>query len=103
MNQLLLSYNKSIENIISKLARFHLGFESIHPFIDGNGRVGRLLVNLELIKMGYLPIDIKFIDRTAYYSAFDNFHIKKEIKAMEKLFAKYMLERLSLHLQILKN
>ncbi len=101
MNELLLSYNKSTKNIISKLARFHLEFESIHPFIDGNGRVGRLLVNLELMKAGYPPIDIKYADRTAYYSAFDSFHIKKEIKAMEKLFSKYMLERLSLHLQIL--
>lgn len=53
--------------VLSRLARFYTEFEGIHPFIDGNGRTGRLLVNLELMKAGYPPIDIKFADRGAYH------------------------------------
>lgn len=73
MVQLLQEYSKSNENLITRLAGFHIEFEGIHPFIDSNGRTGRLLVNLELMKAGYPPIDIKFTDRVAYYNAFDEF------------------------------
>ena len=71
MEQLLYDFAASAEHIVTKLARFHIEFEDIHPFIDGNGRTGRLLVNLELMKAGFPPIDIKFTDRIAYYNAFD--------------------------------
>ena len=66
MEELLRNYLASEEHIVTKLARFHIEFEGIHPFIDGNGRTGRLLVNLELMKAGYPPIDIKFTDRISY-------------------------------------
>ena len=103
MEQLLETYQKSTEHIVSRLARFHIEFEGIHPFIDGNGRTGRLLVNLELMKAGYPPIDIKFADRLAYYDAFDAYSGKHEVTAMEKLFAGYVDERLDRYLRILKN
>lgn len=103
MEQLLQEYRQSTEHIITKLARFHIGFESIHPFIDGNGRTGRLLVNLELMKAGYPPIDIKFTDRISYYNAFDTYHTKHDLSAMEKIFAGYVNERLDAYLQMLQN
>jgi Fic family protein len=44
---------KKNKHIIKKVAIFHLEFEGIHPFIDGNGRTGRLIINLDLMKNGY--------------------------------------------------
>lgn len=103
MEQLLYNYAESTEHIVTKLARFHIEFESIHPFIDGNGRTGRLLVNLELMKAGYPPIDIKFTDRMAYYNAFDDYHVKHNLSSMENLFAGYINARLDAYLNILQS
>lgn len=88
MNDLLIRYSESKQHIIEKLAEFHIGFESIRPFIDGNGRTGKLIVNLELMKAGYPPINIKFTDRMRYYNAFD------DKRKMTKLFAEYLNKRL---------
>lgn len=101
MEQLLLDYAASSDHIVTKLARFHIEFEGIHPFIDGNGRTGRLLVNLELMKAGYPPIDIKYADRIAYYDAFDVYYVKHDLSAMERLLAGYVNSRLDDYLRIL--
>lgn len=103
MERLLENYKTSDEDFVTKLARFHLEFEGIHPFIDGNGRTGRLLINLELMKAGYPPIDIKFTDRLKYYQAFDEYYGKDNVSAMADLLAQYMNERLDLYLSILDN
>ena len=101
MYELLQDYKKDDRNIAEKLAEFHIRFEGIHPFIDGNGRTGRLLINLELMKAGYPPIDIKFTDRKRYYDAFDAYYVKKDLSAMTKLFAEYLNARLIEYLKIL--
>ena len=103
MEELLRNFVESTEHIVTKLARFHIEFEGIHPFIDGNGRTGRLLVNLELMKAGYPPIDIKFTDRIAYYNAFDEYHVKHNLSAMVNLFAGYVNARLDMYLDMLKD
>ena len=59
---------------IERAARVHGEFVKIHPFIDGNGRTARLLLNLELMKSGYPPIIIKNDERIKYYEALDKAH-----------------------------
>ncbi|WP_239101074.1 Fic family protein [Microbispora amethystogenes] len=52
-----------------ELARLHNGFERIHPFLDGNGRTGRLVVNLVLVRLRYPPIIILKRQRSSYLAA----------------------------------
>ena len=103
MEQLLHDFVERKEHIVTKLARFHIEFEGIHPFIEGNGRTGRLLVNFELMKKGYPPIDIKFADRVSYYNAFDEYYAKHNLSAMENLFAGYINARLDMYLDMLQD
>ena len=85
---------------IERIARFHLDFEGIHPFIDGNGRTGRLILNLELIRNGYPAINIKFTDRKRYYDAFDAFYRDGNADEMILLVGEYVRERLDKYLEI---
>lgn len=88
-------------NPIERIARFHLEFEGIHPFIDGNGRTGRLLLNLDLIRNGYPPINVKFIDRKRYYDAFDAYYRDGNADEMINLIARYVDERLDEYFRVL--
>ena len=101
MEDLLANYEASKDNLVKKTAIFHIQFERIHPFIDGNGRTGRLLANLELMKGGYPPIDIKFSDRSLYYDCFSEYELTEKTEKIEKLFAEYVLERIEEYLSIL--
>ena len=105
MTELLHSDNerKGAIHDIERIARFHLEFEGIHPFIDGNGRTGRLLMNLELIKCGYPPINVKFADRKRYYDAFDAYYKDGNACKMIDMIAEYVNERLGEYLAVLEN
>ena len=88
-------------NNIERIARFHLEFEGIHPFIDGNGRTGRLIMNLDLIRNGYPAINVKFADRKKYYDAFDAYFRDGNAEEMTELIAGYVNQRLDEYLEIL--
>ena len=94
MEQLLESYNNSKEHIIPRLARFHIEFEGIHPFVDGNGRTGRLLLNLFLMQNNYPPVNVKFTDRKRYYEAFDSYYRDGSTYEMTEMIASYLGEQL---------
>ena len=74
LNKLIENFYNSNEDIIKKVAVFHADFEKIHPFPDGNGRTGRLLMNLELMKEGFPITIIKKEDREDYYNALEKAH-----------------------------
>jgi Fic family protein len=87
-NMMIAYQTGSEEGIITRIARFHLSFEHIHPFVDGNGRIGRVLNNYLLVREGHVPINIKFIDRSEYYDAFAAFDKKSDLSLMEQIVGK---------------
>lgn len=86
---------------VDNIGYFHVEFERIHPFMDGNGRIGRVLINAQLQRAGYPPIIIRNKGkRTEYYPRFDEYqHTNpKTAKNMAKLVARRLIE--SLHKRI---
>jgi excisionase family DNA binding protein len=103
MEQLVRESAHDKKHIIEKAALFHLIFEGIHPFIDGNGRTGRLILNLMLMQAGYPPVNVKFTDRKRYYACFDSYYRDNDASPMVEMVAEYVKERLTQILQILQN
>lgn len=79
-------------------AMLHAIFVGIHPFIDGNGRTSRLLLNLELMKDGYPPVVIKVKNRLAYYEALDISHTQEDYSDFIRLVAEEVEDSLNLYL-----
>lgn len=80
--------NKKRFNPLVLAALVHNQFEYIHPFQDGNGRVGRLLLNYVLIKNKHPPININLEDRSEYYSALKHYDLSHDVKPMLELLIK---------------
>lgn len=67
INYYIYNYNHSEEELFEKIAKYHIELEKIHPFEDGNGRTGRLLINYELLKNNLSPVVITKNDRIKYF------------------------------------
>lgn len=104
MKKMFADYNASShEHIVRRIARLHLAFEYAHPFIDGNGRIGRVINNYLLIREGYVPINIKFIDRSRYYDAFKEFETNNKTAIMEEIVGRALTNSYHKRLAYLEN
>lgn len=104
MEQLLINYNKWIKEYHPLVvgALLHGEFVKIHPFIDGNGRTARLLMNFEAIKNGYPPIIIKNNIRSSYYEALDKAHMTADYTDFVKLVLSSEEESLDWYLKVIR-
>lgn len=96
-------YNSDLETyFVDKIAKFHLQFESVHPFNDGNGRMGRILLNFQLNKLGLPDVIIRDKEKKTYYEAFHEYDRRKNVKPMEKVVALALTESLHKRIAYLK-
>jgi Fic family protein len=104
MQKLMIEYNKEWDEFhpVIKACLLHGEFVKIHPFIDGNGRTARLLLNFELMKYGYTPIIITKIRRAEYYDALDDAHVTMDYSKFIKLISEFLIESEMLWLKVIK-
>jgi len=103
LDQAILGYAGAVnEFIVDKVSRFHLEFETIHPFNDGNGRIGRVLINLQLMQSGLPPVIIRDKEKADYYASFKEYREKNKTDAMGSVILLALYESLHKRITYLK-
>jgi Fic family protein len=102
MEELVEKFHNNKEFFLDNIAHFHAEFETIHPFCDGNGRIGRVLINQQLLKLGFPPIIVQNkTKKKDYYPLFNIYHKKSEYRKFTELFALLLQESLNKRISIL--
>jgi Fic family protein len=86
---------------VERASELHTRFVKIHPFVDGNGRTGRLLLNFELMKAGYPPAIIRKEDRLDYYDSLDEACANGDFSGITQLVANSVQRSLDTYLDVL--
>lgn len=89
-------------HFLDQIARFHLEFETIHPFNDGNGRVGRILINWQLARLGFPPVIIRNKGKEKYYDTFGAYRFDQDISGLTHLLYLALAESLHKRLAYLR-
>jgi Fic family protein len=104
ITNILVEYSSNQDSyFLDRIAKFHLDFETIHPFNDGNGRIGRVLVNYQLFNLGFPAIIVRNKEKLNYNTSFNDYHISKITKPMEKILALALTESLHKRIAYLKD
>ena len=94
MKDLIIAYSRSTQPEIYKATVFHVFFEKIHPFADGNGRTGRLILNYMLEKNDYPPICIKFDAKAEYFTSLEDWQTRDDTVLFTSIVNKSLVHEL---------
>ncbi len=105
VEQLVADYGKQNNRyFLDKIGWFHAEFETIHPFNDGNGRLGRVLINQQLMVLGFPPVIIQNKSKhTSYYPAFDSYRITGKFDGFTEIIASLLIESLYKRITLLSS
>lgn len=104
INDILIDYSSNHDAYFAdKIAKFHLAFEAIHPFVDGNGRIGRVIINYQLRRVGFPGIIIRNKEKQLYYKSFRDYEDNRNTNPMEQIITLALIESLHKRVAYLKS
>ncbi len=103
VRNMILDYESDLDGyFLEKIAAFHLDFETIHPFNDGNGRIGRVLVNYQLQQLGLPSVIVRNRTKQAYYDTFAAYKKNGNVRGLEEILALGLMESLNRRIAYLR-